>query len=169
MTSSNEIEIAFDEAYEDLGLDLWMPRVAQRVLASAGISESAISVLVTDDETVQTLNREHRGYDEPTDVLSFGLTELTKPATDDEEFHADFALPPDSVTQLGEVIIAYPTAARQAAEHQRTTNHELAHLLIHGILHVLGHDHYLPDEEREMRAREEALLAERGWESGVGE
>ena len=164
MGTSNDVDVAFDEAYENLGLDGWMPALAQRVLESEGISESAISVLVTDDETVRALNREHRGYDEPTDVLSFGLTELTKPATDDEEFHADFALPPDAVQQLGEVIIAYPTAARQAAEHDRTTDHELAHLLIHGILHILGYDHYLPEEEREMRAREDALLAERGWE-----
>ncbi|MHB8577217.1 MAG: rRNA maturation RNase YbeY, partial [Dehalococcoidia bacterium] len=117
------------------------------------IDGSVVSIVITDDETVRRLNRDYRGYDEPTDVLSFGLSELAKPATDDEEPAPEFVLPPDSGAELGEVIIAYPTAERQAAAHGRAVDHELAHLLIHGILHLLGFDHYEPEEEREMRSR----------------
>ncbi len=140
-----------------------MPAQASRVLLSEQIASGSLSLLVTDDETVQRLNREYRGYDQPTDVLSFGLSERAKPATDDEHSFAGFVLPPEADTELGEVIIAYPTAERQAVEHGRDTDFELAHLLIHGILHLLGYDHYEPEEEREMRAREEALLSERLW------
>jgi probable rRNA maturation factor len=159
--------IAFSahEPFEHLPLGHWMTRLAGAVLDSQGIAEGELSILVTDDETVQRLNREYRGYDQPTDVLSFGLSDLSRPATDDQEPEAiDFPLPPDTPLQLGEVVIAYPTAKRQAAEHGRDTPMELAHLLIHGVLHLLGFDHFEPDEEREMRLREESLLLTRIWE-----
>jgi len=135
------------------------------VLESEGIDGSSLSVLITDDVTVRELNRTYRGYDETTDVLSFGLSDLSKLATDDEERGPLFVLPPDEAVQLGEVIISFPAAERQAVEHNRSTDHELAHLLIHGVLHILGHDHYQPEEERAMREREEKLLRERLWES----
>jgi probable rRNA maturation factor len=163
--SDYDIDLSIDEPYAALGLDRWMPAVARRVLVSEEIEGGgSLSIVVTDDETVHELNRDFRGYDQPTDVLSFGLSDLARPATDDEEPFPDFVLPPDSASQLGEVVIAFPTAERQAAEHGRTTTVELAHLLIHGVLHLLGYDHYAPDEEREMRSREERLLAERNWE-----
>ena len=161
---ANEVDLTADEPYAELYLEAWMPALAALTLDSEGIEDGAVSILVTDDATVHALNREYRGFDQPTDVLSFGLSELAKPAIDDEEASPDFALPPDAGRQLGEVVISYETAARQAAEHGRTTDHELAHLLIHGILHLLGHDHFEPDEERHMRSREERLLAERPWE-----
>lgn len=163
MTTENEIQIAIDEPFAAPGREEWMARQAARVLASEGMHGCALSVLVTDDETVRELNREHRHEDKPTDVLSFGLTELAKPAVDDEGPFPEFVLPPGVPRPLGDVVIAYPTAERQAAEHGRSVEHELAHLLIHGILHILGYDHYLPEEERVMRAREETLLAERLW------
>ncbi len=143
-----------------------MPAQASRVLHGEGIEGANLSLHITDDETVQRLNRDFRGYDQATDVLSFGLSERAKPATDDEDSFAGFVLPPEAASELGEVIIAYPTAARQAAEHCRDTGCELAHLLIHGILHLLGYDHHEPEEEREMRSRENALLSERLWERG---
>ncbi len=160
----NQIDLNTDDSYADLGLDSWMPAQASRVLLSEEIDGANLSLLVTDDETVQRLNRDYRGYDVPTDVLSFGLSERAKPATDDEDSFAGFVLPPEAESELGEVVIAYPTAEQQAAEHGRDTNVELAHLLIHGVLHLLGYDHYEPEETREMREREEALLSERLWE-----
>lgn len=160
----NQIDLTADEPYVERNLDAWMPLVAERTLVLEGITDGAVSILVTDDETVHVLNRDYRGYDQPTDVLSFGLSGLAKPALDDEEPSLDFVLPPSAGRQLGEVVISYQTAERQAAEHGRTTDHELAHLLIHGILHLLGHDHFEPEEERAMRSREERLLAERLWE-----
>jgi probable rRNA maturation factor len=160
----NQVSVAADEGYEPLAELPWVEPLALRVLDGEDVSGSALSVLFTNDETVRELNREFRGYDESTDVLSFGLSELAKPAVDGEE-RGEFVLPPDSELPLGEIVISVPTAERQAAEHGRVRDHELAHLLIHGILHVLGYDHYEPDEERTMREREDAFLSGRPWES----
>jgi probable rRNA maturation factor len=104
-------------------------------------------VLVTDDQTVRQLNLDYTGEDAPTDVLAFSLTE-------GEEF-----VSPDGVLRLGEVIISYHTAQRQAAEAGRPVRDEVDHLLVHGILHLLGYDHAEAKEEERMRARERELLA----------
>ncbi len=129
----------------------WLKGVARRVLEVEGVAAAELGVVVTDDATVQRLNRDYAGEDAPTDVLSFPLTE-----------GEPFVSPPDGVLRLGEVVISYPTAERQAAEAGRATEAEVAHLLIHGVLHLLGYDHAEPEEERRMRAREEALLAAAG-------
>ncbi len=149
----NQVDVAIDEPFAVLGLEDWLLALAERALAAEGLDGAALSVLITDEATVQALNREYRGYDEPTDVLSFGLTERMKPATDDESAAEPFPLPPDLSEQVGEVVISYPTAVRQAAEHGHHTNDELALLLVHGILHLLGHDHAQPEETRVMRER----------------
>ncbi len=122
--------------------------LARRVLAAEGVAPPAeLSIVLTDDETVRALNRRYRDMDEPTDVLSFAM------APDD-----GFVTPPDAGHQLGEVVISYPTALRQAEQAGHAIDDELAHLLVHGILHVLDYDHESPAEARAMRAREEALL-----------
>ena len=131
---------------------------AARAVLGAEVTQTAeMSVVVTDDEMVRGLNREFRGYDEATDVLSFGLSERMKSAAEGEEF---FPFPdvPDDLLHLGEVVISYPTAERQAAEHNLTLSDELRHLLIHGALHLLGYDHAEPEEAALMRAREQELL-----------
>ena len=135
-----------------------LERTVHAVLQSELNEPAEMGVVLVDDERIQTLNREWRGYDEPTDVLSFGLSDRSKPAVDDEELFP-FPDDPDEVLHLGEVVISYPTAARQAAEHDRPLDEELRHLLIHGTLHLLGYDHAEPEEEAAMRAREVALLA----------
>ncbi len=162
----NQIDLATDGPFEQLGLDAWLPALAERALVAEGIEGAALSVLITDDATVRALNREFRGYDEPTDVLSFGLTERMKPAVDGAPLGDAFALPPELSEQIGEVVISYPTAARQAAERGHPVNDELALLLVHGILHLLGHDHYEADETRVMREREAVLLGEPFWPRG---
>ena len=122
--------------------------LARRALAAQRAPAPAeLSIAVTDDETVRGLNRRYRDVDAPTDLLSFGL----EPAD-------PFVAPPEDARLLGEVVIAYPTAARQAEEAGHTIEDELAHLLVHGILHLLGYDHGSSQEARVMRAREEELL-----------
>src|SRR5688572_5252761 len=118
-------------------------RVAIGVLEAEGVPLAELGVLVTDDEAVRRLNREYAREDEATDVLAFSLRE-------GEEF-----VSPDGMTRLGEVIISYPTASRQAAEEGRLIDEEIAHLLVHGILHLLGYDHAEAEGERVMRARTE--------------
>ena len=127
----------------------WLRAVARRALAAEDVGPVQVGVVVTDDETVRELNQRFLGLDDPTDVLSFGLV-----ASDE----APFALPPEEAS-LGEIVIAYPTAVRQANEAARAVEAEVAHLLVHGLLHLLGHDHQRAEDGVAMRAREEALLA----------
>ena len=122
--------------------------LAQKALAEEGVQVPVeLSVVVTDDERVRELNRRYRSTDAATDVLSFGMKEAD-----------GFVTPPGSAAQLGEIVISYPTAARLAAEAGHSVDEELAHLLVHGVLHLLGYDHEAPDEARAMHTREEALL-----------
>jgi probable rRNA maturation factor len=127
-------------------------KIIRQVLRDEGVpSPYEVSLAITDSETVQRLNREYRGIDEPTDVLAFYM--LPQKGAD-----SSFALPPDGVTRLGEVIISYPQAVAQAKEQGHSTERELALLIIHGILHLLGYDHQEPEEESRMRKRERELL-----------
>ncbi len=125
----------------------WLRALARRVLEAEDAAQALeLSVLLAGDETVQELNARYLGEDAPTDVLSFPLQE-------GEPFPGPFR-------SLGEVIISYPTARRQAQAQGHSLERELAHLLVHGVLHLLGYDHAEPEEERAMRAREEEMLKE---------
>lgn len=147
------IEISIEEKFRGLVDEGLARRITQQVLEAEGIaSPYEVSLVFTDSETVQRLNRDYRGVDEPTDVLAFYM--LPNKTTDG----LPFALPPDGVTRLGEVIISYPQAAEQAKEQGHSVDEELALLVIHGILHLMGYDHEQPEEERRMREREEELL-----------
>ena len=137
----------------------WVRRIAQTVLKAEGVvSPYEVSLVFTDSETVKQLNRDYRGVDEPTDVLAFYMLPQ-------KEADSSFALPPDGVTRLGEVIISYPQAIEQAKEQGHSPERELALLVIHGILHLLGYDHEEPEEEAKMRTREKEILEKcsPGW------
>ncbi len=127
--------------------------LAARVMAGEDVPPgTALAVVVTDDEEIRRLNAEFLGVDEPTDVLSFP----EEPPGDD-----DFVAPPDAPRGLGDIAISIDTARRQAAQLGHSLQDELAHLLVHGILHLCGYDHVnSPDEEAEMRAREEHYLGD---------
>jgi probable rRNA maturation factor len=129
---------------------VWLRRIARYVLAAEDAGPTELGVVISDDATVRDLNRRYLGVDEPTDVLSFGLGEK-----DD----APFALPPGETPSLGEVIISYPMAVRQAEEEGHSVEAEVAHLLVHGVLHLLGYDHAEAEDERIMRRREDEILA----------
>jgi len=146
MSSDHAVLITIDAAFQPKVAADAIERLSRVVLAAEGVPAAELGVLITDDARVRELNREYAGEDEPTDVLSFSLRE-----------GEDFASP-DGVVRLGEVIISYPTAERQASDAGRPAEDEVAHLLVHGILHLLGYDHAEAQEERRMRAREEELL-----------
>lgn len=146
-SSAHSVLVSVDQPFQrfvDADRIEW---IAARALDAEGQPPTELGVLVTDDDAVRELNREYAREDEATDVLSFSLRE-------GEEF-----VSPDGVQRLGEVIISYPTAERQAGEAGRAVDEEVAHLLVHGILHLLGYDHAEPAEERVMFERTEALLA----------
>ncbi len=123
-------------------------RLACRVLEGEAVAAgTGLGILVTDDDEVRALNRQFLGIDEATDVLSF--------PEETDDFVEGMADEPF----LGDIAIALPTAERQAAAIGHALDAELAHLLVHGILHLLGYDHVNGgDEELEMRAREEHYL-----------
>jgi probable rRNA maturation factor len=146
MVAPNTVFVSAIEAFERFVEIEDLRRIANGVLLAEGISAAELGVLVTDDEAIRRLNAEYAEEDASTDVLAFSLRE-------GEEF-----VSPDEVARLGEVIISYPTASRQAAEGGRLVDGEMAHLLVHGILHLLGYDHTETEEERVMRVRTEELL-----------
>ena len=122
-----------------------------------------VSLVIADDDTVRTLNAEYRGLDKTTDVLSFAFDnegEYFGEGDAPSEWSADedFVLPPGECAGLGEVIVSYPQAARQAQEQGCSIQEELARLIAHGILHLIGHDHRNDDEEREMADRERKVM-----------
>lgn len=146
----------------------WLRRVAERTIAVGEAQAGAsVSVLVADDELVRELNGKHRGLDENTDVLSFSFDRQgeyygeREPQTGPDE-GIDFALPPGEGHSLGEVIISFPQAHRQAARAGHSDDRELAVLLVHGVLHLMGHDHEEPKEEAAMKMVEARVL-EKVW------
>jgi probable rRNA maturation factor len=124
--------------------------LARRALSAEAVAAgSELSVVLTDDRRIQELNREYRGTDAPTDVLSFAQAEGVA-----------FAVGDAVLAPLGDVIISLDTARRQATEYGLALSDELAHLLVHGILHLLGYDHERARDAKAMRAREDAILGE---------
>jgi probable rRNA maturation factor len=147
-----EIEVFVEEKFRGVMNGGWVKKIVRHILEAEGVAPPyEVSLVFTDSETVKQLNRDYRGVDEPTDVLAFHM--LPRKGAD-----ASFALPPDGVTRLGEVIISYPQAVEQAKEQGHSPERELALLVIHGILHLLGYDHEEPEEESKMRERERELL-----------
>ena len=144
--SQHDILITIDEAYGDYVAPVDLERVARAALEAEGVPTAELGILITDDATIHDLNRRYADEDKATDVLSFSLRE-------GEEF-----VSPDDTERLGEVIISLDTAKRQAEEAGRPLEAEVAYLLVHGILHLLGYDHAEPEEARRMREREEALV-----------
>ena len=116
---------------------------AGRILRETGRRGTELSVSLVDDEEIADLNREWRGKRGPTDVLAFSLVEGD---------HAERRGP-----LLGDVVIGVETAARQARRARRSVDDEVARLLIHGTLHLLGHDHRRAAETRVMRAEERRI------------
>lgn len=148
-----EINVLIDEGVEADLTSGWLEGIARRVLEALGAgAQVELGLVIATGERVRQLNRDYRGRDEPTDVLAFSAREEKGAG------QPPFVQPPDGVIHLGEVIIAYPQAERQAEEHHHSLKRELAILIIHGVLHLLGYEHDKADEGLQMRAREAELL-----------
>ncbi len=115
------------------------------------VIDYVLSVHLVSDDTIQQLNAVYRAKDSPTDVLSFPLDK------------GEFVLPPGEPVNLGDVVVSYPRAVAQAEEYGHSVERELAYLVAHGVLHVLGYDHELEDEQRVMRQKEEDALQPLGF------
>ena len=133
---------------------LWQPdaeAIVRRAIAAAvdeGSSRAGeLAIVLADDSAIRALNRDWRGMDKPTNVLSF-------PAAGNV---AD-----DEAPQLGDIVIAYETTAREAAAEGKTLNDHLTHLAVHGFLHLLGYDHEADGEADAMERLETVILARLG-------
>lgn len=134
-------------------------RCIQRTLKEEGIGVPCeINVLVTDDAGIQTINRESRNIDAPTDVLSFPMFQL-EPGAPPQDW-TDYQEPATGLVPLGDMCISYGRAQAQAQEFGHSVRREVGYLTIHSMLHLLGYDHL--DEgvqKKQMRRREEAIAA----------
>ena len=127
--------------------------MADSALAALSLPpDASVDVVITDDVTVRELNRRHRGLDETTDVLSFAAG---RPGAE------GFVLPPDhpDAGSIGEVVVSWQQASRQADAGGRQRADEVAFLLAHGILHLVGHDHEEPGERAEMETEHRRLMS----------
>jgi probable rRNA maturation factor len=113
---------------------------AERCLAALDLAESELSIALVDDEEIKELNGQWRQKPTATDVLSFSLVE------------GEFA--DHRAGLLGDVVISVETAAREASERHRSLEEVVTRLMIHGVLHLIGHDHEADDEAKRMRAEE---------------
>ncbi|WP_120715928.1 rRNA maturation RNase YbeY [Tsuneonella amylolytica] len=132
---------------------------AETVAPELGGERLSASVLFTNDAQVHALNREWRGKDTPTNVLSFPMLD-----------RADLlALPADGPPEmLGDIALAYETCEREAGEKGTPLDSHAAHLIVHGLLHLAGHDHIDPAEGDAMEALEIKALASMGIANPYG-
>ena len=119
-------------------------RAAIAAAAARAPGDGAVSVLLADDAAVQALNRDWRGIDKPTNVLSFPAAAVKAAGVP---------------TMLGDIAIAFETLEREAGAEKRPFLHHLAHLAVHGYLHLLGYDHQTDSEAEAMEALEREILA----------
>jgi probable rRNA maturation factor len=128
-----------------------LKRTVRSLLKAVGEDDSSISVSLVNDDEIRELNKAHRGKDKPTDVLSFPLIHSTlseHPKDGDPELDERL---------LGDIVISVDTARRQAEDYDAALQDEVDRLLIHGVLHILGHDHEEAGERARMEAEERRL------------
>ncbi len=144
-------ELSDDDPDRIADPDRWAA-LARSSLVTEGVSAGELNLIFIDTDAMTELNVEHMEGTGPTDVLAFPI--------DGEGVDApDVGAGSDIPVLLGDVVICPAVARSYAAEHGRSVADELALLVVHGVLHVLGHDHAEPEETELMKAREEALLA----------
>ena len=129
-------------------LEAIVRRAAEAAMLDNEAPPSEISVVLSDDEHIRELNKHHRGMDKPTNVLSFPPARMKTPA--------------GTPRFLGDVVLALETVEREAAEETKPIENHIAHLIVHGVLHLLGYDHEDDEEAEIMEARERQILAKLG-------
>ena len=136
-------------------------RAVRCALRCEGVRDGCcVSALLTDDEGIRAINREFRGIDAPTDVLSFPMNELTPGAFNAGECEPD---PETGCVLLGDMVFSLERCERQGGEFGHGFAHELMYLAVHSTLHLLGYDHVDEGEmKRQMRAREKVIMSALG-------
>lgn len=155
MTVQVDVQNATDDdtAPETAEVESWVART----VSVAGVDgHLEVSVRIVDASEIHALNREYRGKDKPTNVLSFPAGEVA-------------GLPPDVPRLLGDIVICAEVVRTEAAEQGKDVANHWAHMLVHGTLHLLGHDHETDAEAVEMEALEARVLSHFGVPDPYGE
>ena len=139
----NSIEI-INETSETIDIND-LKKVIEYVLKHENVSNAIMNVIIIDNDKIHKINREYRGIDRPTDVISFAL--------EDSE-----GVELENYRILGDIYISIDKVKEQAKSYGHSERRELAFLTVHGFLHLLGYDHMEPDEEKIMFAKQEEIL-----------
>ena len=138
------------QEYEDIYNHLF-----EKTLKHLGIKcDALVSVSIVDNEFIHQMNRDYRGIDRPTDVISFAFL--------DNEKNRDKLLSSPGLVTLGDIYISYEKAEEQAKEYQHSSRREFSFLFVHGLLHLLGYDHMKEEDEKVMFALQEEILMKEG-------
>ena len=164
--AKRRVEISIPEEFRNrLPRPLLRTAVLQTLDAAMPNQPCQVSLAFCDDATIRRLNREYRGADQVTDVLAFssqhpGPWQGEGETSTERQSYADpFISPPEEPPHLGEVIISYPQAQRQAAEAGHGVERETALLVVHGVLHLLGYDHHEAEDRALMWGLQDNVLA----------
>lgn len=150
------IEVYYEEI-EKIDEESLIRNVVETVLKEEGVKkEVEVYITLTHNDNIRKINAEHRNIDKPTDVLSFPMFEreeipMLKKESSSEEGQVE--------TMLGDIIVSVEKVREQADEYGHSFKRELAYLVTHGMLHLLGYDHMIEQEKVVMRKREEEILA----------
>lgn len=145
-----EVNVFYDTGFENAADEGWLRSIAETVLTYENQPDAELGIVITGQEKIHELNKRYLDKDRPTDVLAFALK-----GTPSE---MPFPAPDDDVDHLGEVVISVEQAAIQAKQHRHSTSREIAILLVHGVLHLVGYDHGELDEEKVMNEKARAIL-----------
>lgn len=132
----------------------FVEKVLNHAAETEDISEAEVSVTFVTNDIIQAINKEYRGKDTPTDVISFAMEELGE---GEQEIVGS-----EEPRTLGDIIISLDRTKEQAADYGHSFERELGFLAVHGFLHLLGYDHMSDEEEKEMFAKQENILSSLG-------
>ena len=155
--ANHKINISFDIfTLKESIVSAIIRRCIDATLHAEGVSvDCEVNVLVTNDRGIHAINKASRNIDKPTDVLSFPMFDLT-PSELPDEYDAD---PATGLIPLGDMCLSMERVMAQAKEYGHSNRRELAYLVVHSVLHLLGYDHLDEGAEKaKMRGREEAIM-----------
>ena len=156
-----EAERKLDLPYEEIIHDM--------VLAALDYEEcpyeAEVNVILTDNESIRAINREYREIDSPTDVLSFPMVDYVTPSDFDhvEDAVEDYFNPETGELMLGDIVVSVDKVEEQARRYGHSERRELAFLVAHSMLHLLGYDHMEDGEREQMEDRQRTILETRGY------
>ncbi|SFH61141.1 probable rRNA maturation factor [Pseudobutyrivibrio sp. OR37] len=151
----SECEVGFEFDYEKIAKDVINTAIDYMKFPF----EAELSVTLTDDDGIQTINKEFRGIDSPTDVLSFPMIEYTTAGDFSEiEENDDLFNPESGEVILGDIVLNVPRIYKQAEEYGHSTLREYAFLIAHSMLHLFGFDHMTEDEASVMEQKQREIL-----------